>query len=420
MVDPAPWHSLHRQMAAQEPGLGSLDLAGLVQQASPPTPCLRSLVMQRVLEQMPRPPRRLLLLHGFVVGGVERVAAHAAQAVAAHWGSDDLLVLATDQPQVDTLPWFADAGRTLALPALEPEPLPFDERALLLAQLIRFWRPGAVLNLHSAAGWRALERFGEHLTSTTRWSAGLFCRDRLPNGMPISHADRYLRSTMHHLERVICDHQTFLDQLGQDFALGRRDRARLQALYQPVAIEQPARVCRGERLLWAGRLCAQKRPDLVARVAALRPDLAIDIHGPAVSAEQWRAWGLDRLPNVQACGPYQRFADLPLQRYGALLFTSDYEGLPNVLLEAGAAGLPIVAMAVGGVPELIHHATGWPVPPAAGAQGLVAALDRLWADRQEAERRVSACRDLLRRRHSSARYWQTATHASAFFRRLPR
>jgi hypothetical protein len=51
---------------------------------------------------------------------------------------------------------------------------------------------------------------------------------------------------------------------------------------------------------------------------------------------------------------------------------------------------------------------------------LVAALDRLWADRQEAERRVSACRDLLRRRHSSARYWQTAIHASAFFRRLPR
>ncbi|NDC35555.1 MAG: hypothetical protein EBZ51_09315, partial [Synechococcaceae bacterium WB9_2_112] len=85
MVDAADLMHWQRRLVAQEPGLGSLDLARLVQQAPPPTPGLRYLVMQRVLEQIPKPPRRLLLLHGFVVGGVERVAAHAAQAVAAHW-----------------------------------------------------------------------------------------------------------------------------------------------------------------------------------------------------------------------------------------------------------------------------------------------------------------------------------------------
>jgi len=48
----------------------------------------------------------------------------------------------------------------------------------------------------------------------------------------------------------------------------------------------------------------------------------------------------------------------------AVVLSSYTEGLPNILLEAAAAGLPSVATAVGGVPELIQHEqTGYLVPP---------------------------------------------------------
>lgn len=45
------------------------------------------------------------------------------------------------------------------------------------------------------------------------------------------------------------------------------------------------------------------------------------------------------------------------------MLTSDQEGTPNVLLEAMAAGLPVVATAAGGVPNLLCRGGGLMVAP---------------------------------------------------------
>ncbi len=59
------------------------------------------------------------------------------------------------------------------------------------------------------------------------------------------------------------------------------------------------------------------------------------------------------------------------------LLTSVSEGIPVTVLEAMAAGVPVVATAVGGLPELIRNEDSGLLAPAGDASGLANALLRL-------------------------------------------
>ncbi len=176
------------------------------------------------------------------------------------------------------------------------------------------------------------------------------------------------------------------------------------------AVETPSPIgpgyarCSPMRVVWAGRLVRQKRPELavraVARARRKGADLQLDLygHGEArakVEAEVDRL-GLGQVVRVRGRVPREtlhqvfRAADL-------FLLTSDYEGMPGVVLEAMAHGLPVVATEVSGIPELVTKASGWVVPPGdadALGKALVEAAripeERFLAMRRAAQERIAA------------------------------
>ncbi|MDR3449214.1 MAG: glycosyltransferase family 4 protein [Alphaproteobacteria bacterium] len=62
------------------------------------------------------------------------------------------------------------------------------------------------------------------------------------------------------------------------------------------------------------------------------------------------------------------------------VLNSDYEGLPHIVLEAMAAGTPVIATAAGGTPETITHGVDGLLVPPCDKTALAAAIDKLLAD----------------------------------------
>ena len=141
----------------------------------------------------------------------------------------------------------------------------------------------------------------------------------------------------------------------------------------------------GEKvILCAGRLSKEKAQiDLVAAIAQLgkqRPDLAVRVFIIGDGPERERivqaiqSAGLEKsvslTGHLKDLAPYYEAADV-------VAIPSLSEGSPNVLLEAMAFGVPIVATEVGGIPEIVtHEETALLVPPQ-DAGAMAAAIARL-------------------------------------------
>ena len=66
-----------------------------------------------------------------------------------------------------------------------------------------------------------------------------------------------------------------------------------------------------------------------------------------------------------------------LSRLDVLLFTSKTEGLGSTLLDAMAAGVPIVATEAGGIPEIVEHEKTGLLAPVGDAEGLAEQIKRM-------------------------------------------
>ncbi len=98
-----------------------------------------------------------------------------------------------------------------------------------------------------------------------------------------------------------------------------------------------------------------------------------------------RQYGLTAKVQVVGGVPHREAIDL-LKMADLFLFPSWFEGLPNAVMEAAAAALPIVATWVGGIPEIIRgQEDGWLVPPQQ-VQPLFHAVRAALMDREKARR----------------------------------
>jgi 2-deoxystreptamine N-acetyl-D-glucosaminyltransferase/2-deoxystreptamine glucosyltransferase len=239
------------------------------------------------------------------------------------------------------------------------------------------------------------------LVVTVHCSVGHTLRGRAPRA-------RLLRAVGARLERAALRNADAVLVLTQRSAAAARhdgvpaDRVHvIPSGFDPALFGGPARPRHGRpRIGYVGRLAPQKRADLLVEAfGRLTGDAELVVVGDGPDR--------DLVARLAAASPaagrialrgFVEHAAVPgvLAGLDVLVLPSAYEEMGSVLVEAMAAGLPVVASAVGGIPEVVRDGRSGLLVPPGDAGALAAALDRLVADPALRARLAAGAREAAR------------------------
>jgi glycogen(starch) synthase len=203
--------------------------------------------------------------------------------------------------------------------------------------------------------------------------------------------DRFFQSrafspfVFRHADRLAVQSPTLGDELVRALERSGRQpsgpelRAKLFVLPNGIA-PAPRRERDGEGVLYVGRLTREKSVDVLIEAMRACPNERLTIvgDGPERAALEQAARALPQVSFVGWVAHAQ--VEEYLSRARVVVLPSRQEGQPNVVMEAMARGIPVIATRVGGVPDLITHGeSGWLTDPG-DARAIALGIQRIAND----------------------------------------
>ena len=330
-------------------------------------------------------------------------------------------VVTFERGESDSPKEFVTAARELNL-AVEiiPERRRFDLGVLAkLKNIINTYSPGIVVT-HSVKShfliWRS------HISRKYPWVA--FHHGYTSTDRKMRVYNRLDRWSLPATDRIITVCQAFARDLSRNTGVALDDISVLHNSIRPQlpapdteaqAVRSRFGVADDESLILAvGRLSKEKAHiDLIAAFSGLRKStpevnakLIIVGDGPERGRLEAAAESFGCKESVVFAGqssdvwPFYFAADV-------FVLPSHSEGSPNVLLEAMAAGIPIVATEAGGVPEMVEHNQSALLVPASDPPALGAAIARVLTEDDLAQRLTANASSLVGTRYAPENYVRT-------------
>lgn len=332
-------------------------------------------------------------------GGADQGVLHHAKA-AVRYGKRVLVIATLDSDS----PWAARLAENTGFISLGEvgRALTQDERQVVLLRLLLQSGASTLHIVNSELGWNVVRDHGKSLREVgMKLFASVFCDDFDEQGVRWSYARFYFPTCFQYLDGVFCDTKVYPADLVERYGVARE---KIHTLYFPRVTHDgySYRGVPGGRVLWAGRFSRQKRVDLLLAIAKQMRETEFVVYGYASNPyEKALEKSLLCLPNVTVRSSYEALEEvISVDNYAAFLYTSAWDGLPNVILDATACGLAVIASDVGGVGEFINESTGYLVSDADNPDAYVASLHRALQRPEDTRSRWECAIDLLRRRHN--------------------
>ena len=319
----------------------------------------------------PRRFRYVVTVPHIRMSGAARAAMIFCRALAQIKSAKDILLVTTDSSELEFTTWLPKHIECFDLSSYldhQTEPV----RILCLIDLLRGVGAKAVFNINSRLMWDTMTLYGRQASQDFKIVTYMFTADANADGDRTGYPIQWLRNSADYHHLLLTDTQNLARDLSDRFGYSATSGTEALALYTGLAVEpadglSPAidvpeistsRKTRSNRILWAGRFDRQKRIDILVEIARANPHLEFHAYGKPVLGNK----GLDAYNapgNLHEMGIYSNLAEVLPAGYAAFLHTSQWDGLPIIMLDIGLAGLPIIAPSVGGIPEIIDNENGW-------------------------------------------------------------
>jgi glycosyltransferase involved in cell wall biosynthesis len=213
------------------------------------------------------------------------------------------------------------------------------------------------------------------------------------------------RVIRHFLDRADCI--VVLSDRWATWMRGVTSNPRVTCIANPVALPANMPAERGGALVTFIGRCEKSKGiydllDAVNEVRSTIPSVRLECAGDGdLSTVQSRASALGMRANLYLPGwVSRRQREELVERTTVFVLPSHAEGLPMALLEAMAAGCPVIATRVGGIPDLIVDGVNGLLVDAHDPDALALAIHRLLIDRKLATRLGRAARETVARRYT--------------------
>lgn len=326
--------------------------------------------VDRLFSTISGTPDVVIVMPFLLAGGAEKYAADVVAALTAD--GKRVLVLVTDHSPDQDAGW---ESLKILEPMLSVDVLYWktacnihDEQGTRLARMINALRPSAVVVVNSRIGYEAVARFGRGLSHFASLHCAYFSLGTPGmSGVPYGHI--FPRRTLP-FATALTDNKPM--QLALNALYGTMPgpgTAILPPCARQISDEEfQGRLARyrkpsacGRRWAWVSRVEPFKGTAILAEIAARRPDDQFDVFGPLAAGPA--TLGLDQ-QNICCKGPLADVLSANFSGYEGFLFTSLFEGMPNVVLEMAQHGLPLILADVGGLRDTFddHSAIFVPTP----------------------------------------------------------
>ncbi|PSL17617.1 glycosyltransferase family 4 protein [Shimia abyssi] len=311
------------------------------------------------------------------------------------YGPESVLIIYTDTNDEITPGRFDPAIRQVSLKTAtkgSAEDVAID----VLQTFLRSLRPIAFFNINSRLSWVCQVTYQAVMSREMKIYNYLFCNEKSVLGTWVGYPVKYVYRCFDWCEELLVDSHFLKAELIERFALPEAMHARIRVISAPVdysvalAPAPPLKPTRPRQVFWSGRFARQKRLDLLPQIAMRMPDVIFRVWGKAILGK-FDDSTLAR-HNIVLEGSYETFSDLPLEECDAWLYTSEWDGVPHLLLEVCMTGIPIVGSVVGGTSEVLKDDLSWPVEDIDDVDAYVAALRDILGRSTEAR----ACATRLR------------------------